>query len=87
MRWPRPSCDTDLLLLTDGFGRQAWVGIDVHPRCEETHMNGPLVTSIDMVRSVIADQIHALGGNDQVVDDVATAAAYAMWCLPTSLRH
>lgn len=50
-------------------------------------MNGPLVTSIDMVRSVIADQIHALGGNDQVVDDVATAAAYAMWCLPTSLPH
>lgn len=49
-------------------------------RCEENHMS--LVTSIDMVRSVIADRIHDLGGSDQVVDEVATAAAYAMWCLP-----
>lgn len=45
-------------------------------------MNGPLVTSIDMVRSVIAGRIHDLGGSDQVVDEVAMAAAYAMWCLP-----
>jgi hypothetical protein len=46
-------------------------------------MDGPLVTSIDMVRSVIADRIHDLGGSDEVVDEVATAAAYAMWCLPS----
>ena len=45
-------------------------------------MQGPLVTSIDAVRWAIADRIRALGGSEQVVDDVAVAAAYAMWCMP-----
>ena len=45
-------------------------------------MNGPLVTSIDAVRWAIADRIRDLGGNEQVVDELATAAAYAVWCTP-----
>lgn len=44
-------------------------------------MNGPLVTSIDAVRWAIADRIRDLGGNEQVVDELATAA-YAVWCTP-----
>lgn len=47
-------------------------------------MNGHLVTSIDAVRWAIADQIRDLGGNAQVLDDVAIAAAYAMWCMPAA---
>lgn len=47
-------------------------------------MQGPLVTSIDAVRWAIADRIRDLGGNEQAVDDVAVAAAYAMWCMPAA---
>ena len=47
-------------------------------------MQGPLVTSIDAVRWAIADRIRDLGGNQQVVDDVAIAAAYAIWCMPAA---
>ena len=47
-------------------------------------MQGPLVTSVDAVRWAIADRIRDLGGNEQVVDDVAMAAAYAMWCMPAT---
>lgn len=47
-------------------------------------MKGPLATSIDAVRWVIADRIRDLGGNEQVVDELALAAAYAVWCTPVS---
>lgn len=47
-------------------------------------MNGPLVTSIDAVRWAIADRIRDLGGNEQVVDELAIAAAYAVWCTPAA---
>ncbi len=47
-------------------------------------MQGPLVTSIDAVRWAIAGQIRDLGGSEQALDDVAIAAAYAMWCMPAA---
>lgn len=46
-------------------------------------MDGPLFTSVDAVRWAIADRIRDLGGNDQVVDELAMAAAYAVWCTPS----
>lgn len=47
-------------------------------------MNGPLVTSLDAVRLAIADRIHELGGTEQAVNDIALAAAYAVWCTPAN---
>jgi len=43
-------------------------------------MNNPLITSIDVVRHAIKDRVHELGGDDDVIDDIAVAATYAMWC-------
>jgi hypothetical protein len=43
-----------------------------------------MATSIDAVRWAIADRVRALGGNEQVVDELATAAAYAVWCTPAA---
>ena len=42
-------------------------------------MDGYLTTSIDVVRSAIADRVHDLGGSDETADEIALAACYAMW--------
>lgn len=47
-------------------------------------MDGPLVTCLDTVRAAIADRIHELGGTEQAVNDIALAAAYAVWCTPSN---
>lgn len=43
-------------------------------------MDGPLMTSLDTVRAAIADRVHEIGGTEQAVNDIALAAAYAVWC-------
>lgn len=43
-------------------------------------MDGPLMTSLDSARAVIAERVHELGGSEQVINDIALAAAYAVWC-------
>ncbi|BBZ79957.1 hypothetical protein MANY_52940 [Mycolicibacterium anyangense] len=45
---------------------------------EEVNMS-PLMTSVDMIRYAIGDQVRELGGNDEMVDQIATSAAYAVW--------
>lgn len=47
-------------------------------------MNGSLTTSVDVVRSAIADRVHDLGGSDEVAGEIALAACYAMWCTACS---
>jgi hypothetical protein len=42
-------------------------------------MIDPLVTSKDAIRQAIEQQIRALGGTEQDVDDIAFSAAYAVW--------
>lgn len=54
------------------------------PMSGGTRMDGPLMTSLDSVRAAIADRIHELGGTEQVVNDIALAAAYAVWCTSTN---
>lgn len=48
-------------------------------------MQGPLRISLDAVRAAIADRVHELGGTDQAVNDIALAAAYAVWCSPAEV--
>lgn len=43
-------------------------------------MDGPLMTSLDSVRAAIAEPVHEFGGTEQVIKDIALAAAYAVWC-------
>ncbi|MGY4712513.1 hypothetical protein ACXDF8_23635 [Mycolicibacterium sp. CBM1] len=37
------------------------------------------MTSIDLIRYAIGDQVRALGGDDVDVDRIATSAAYAVF--------
>lgn len=39
----------------------------------------PLVTSVDLIRHAIGDQVRELGGSAEVVDQIAMSAAYAVW--------
>jgi hypothetical protein len=43
-------------------------------------MRDPLMTSVDLIRHAIADQVRDLGGDDHDIDSVAMSAAYAVWC-------
>jgi hypothetical protein len=43
-------------------------------------MSHPLLTSTDVIRYAIADQVRRLGGNDEDIDDIAFAACYAVMC-------
>jgi hypothetical protein len=43
-------------------------------------MRDPLMTSVDLIRHAIADQVRDLGGDDRDIDSVAMSAAYAVWC-------
>jgi len=43
-------------------------------------MSHPLLTSTDVIRHAIADQVRRLGGNDENIDDIAFAASYAVMC-------
>lgn len=45
---------------------------------EEATMS-PLMTSVDIIRYAIGDQVRELGGNEEMVDQIATSAAYAVW--------
>ena len=42
-------------------------------------MSDPVVTSIDLIRHAIADQVRELGGDALAVDRIATSAAYAVF--------
>ena len=43
-------------------------------------MSQPLLTSTDMIRHAIAEQVRALGGTDDDIDNIAFAASYAVMC-------
>ncbi|WP_199189932.1 hypothetical protein [Mycobacterium sp. ENV421] len=43
-------------------------------------MSHPLLTSTDVIRHAIADQVRRLGGNEENTDDIAFAASYAVMC-------
>ncbi|WP_445168538.1 hypothetical protein ACTXG7_03905 [Mycolicibacterium sp. Dal123E01] len=43
-------------------------------------MSHPAVTSTDVIRHAIADQIRRIGGNEEDIDDIAFAASYAVMC-------
>jgi hypothetical protein len=43
-------------------------------------MSHPAVTSTDVIRFAIAEQVRRLGGNDEDIDDIAFAASYAVMC-------
>lgn len=47
---------------------------------EREQMKDPVVSSIDVIRYAIADQVRSLGGNDKDVERISSAAAYAVWC-------
>ena len=47
-------------------------------------MNDPLMTSVDLIRYAISDQIRELGGDEKDVDSIAMTAAYAVWCWTVS---
>jgi hypothetical protein len=47
-------------------------------------MSHPTVTSTDVIRHAIADQIRRIGGNEEDIDDVAFAASYAVMCWGSS---
>lgn len=42
-------------------------------------MNDPVMTSIDLIRHAIGDQVRELGGDAIDVDRIATSAAYAVF--------
>ena len=43
-------------------------------------MSHTLLTSTDVVRYAIAEQIRRIGGNEEDIDDIAFAASYAVMC-------
>jgi hypothetical protein len=43
-------------------------------------MSHPAVTSTDVIRYAIAEQVRRIGGNDEDIDDIAFAASYAVMC-------
>ncbi|MGY4709486.1 hypothetical protein ACXDF8_08035 [Mycolicibacterium sp. CBM1] len=43
-------------------------------------MSHPLLTSTDVIRHAIAEQVRALGGTDEDIDNIAFAASYAVMC-------
>lgn len=43
-------------------------------------MNHPLLTSTDVIRHAIAEQVRALGGTEDDVENIAFAASYAVMC-------
>jgi hypothetical protein len=47
---------------------------------EREQMKDPVVSSIDVIRYAIADQVRSLGGNDKDVERISSAAAYGVWC-------
>jgi hypothetical protein len=40
----------------------------------------PLMTSVDLIRYAIAEQVRELGGDEKDLDSIAMTAAYAVWC-------
>ncbi|HET6736095.1 hypothetical protein [Mycobacterium sp.] len=42
-------------------------------------MGDPLMTSVDLIRQAIGNQVRELGGDDAEVDSIAMSAAYAVW--------
>ena len=47
-------------------------------------MSDPLMTSVDLIRYAIAEQIRELGGDEKDLDSIAMTAAYAVWCWTVS---
>lgn len=43
-------------------------------------MTQPLLTSTEVIRHAIADQVRRLGGKEEDIDDIAFAASYAVMC-------
>lgn len=43
-------------------------------------MNHPLLTSTDVIRHAIGEQVRALGGTEDDVENIAFAASYAVMC-------
>lgn len=43
-------------------------------------MSHPLLTSTDVIRHAIAEQVRRIGGKDEDIDDIAFAASYAVMC-------
>ncbi|GAY14338.1 hypothetical protein [Mycobacterium sp. shizuoka-1] len=43
-------------------------------------MSHPLLTSTDVIRHAIAEQVRRIGGSDEDIDDIAFAASYAVMC-------
>ncbi|WP_319430084.1 hypothetical protein [Mycobacterium sp. RTGN5] len=41
-------------------------------------MSHPLLTSTDVIRYAIAEQVRRIGGNEEDIDDIAFAASYAV---------
>jgi hypothetical protein len=44
----------------------------------------PLMTSVDLIRYAIAEQVRELGGDEKDVQSIAMTAAYAVWCWTVS---
>ncbi len=42
-------------------------------------VSDPLMTSVDLIREAIGNQVRELGGDDADVDSIAMSAAYAVW--------
>ena len=43
-------------------------------------MSHPAITSTDVIRHAIAEQVRRIGGNEEDIDDIAFAASYAVMC-------
>ncbi|GAA2787815.1 hypothetical protein H7J51_17645 [Mycobacterium crocinum] len=42
-------------------------------------MSDPMMTSVDLIRYAIADQVRELGGDSDKIDQIAMSAAYAIF--------
>lgn len=42
-------------------------------------MGDPLMTSVDLIRHAVGEQVRDLGGGEDDVDRIAMSAAYAVW--------
>ena len=42
-------------------------------------MSDPMMTSVDLIRYAIADQVRELGGDADKIDQIAMSAAYAVF--------
>jgi hypothetical protein len=42
-------------------------------------MSDPMMTSVDLIRYAIKDQVRELGGDADMIDQIAMSAAYAVF--------